>query len=358
MPTLNPSNNSLTQFIGFSVSQATTFNTKNPSLQVVETKDWIGDTEYRVAMFLLNIAENALRFNKQATVSPQDLVINKLASSSKLAWKYVYRFTKLGILEKIKHGLYRIDIAKLYEFLKLPIRKIAAALKNKQSSDRGKENSISSNRNSGGRNQGNGRRQGFSASGLLVSSVLGGGCGGGGVHFSLPFVSGGSSVSVFCSWVGLPVFVGFFHDNVYLCEESGGGHSCVWVGGRDLLSECVVTRLIEDGYRVSYSERSTLIVGVKLESHIHTSPKCVVENGNVYCGIALEVQPYREAGEKIFRGDGVADIARYREFYVDEVTKLFKIVAATLKHSVTQKQLLKLFKWLARFWGFEGILCI
>jgi len=338
------------QFIGFSVSETTTFNTKTPTCQVVETKDWIGDTEYRIAMFFLNIAEDALRFCKQAVVSPQDLVINKLASSSKLAWKYVYRFTKLGILEKIKHGLYRIDIAKLYEFLKLPIRKIAAALKNKQNGD-----SINSNRNSGGRNQGNGSRHGFSASVL----GLGGGCGGG-VHVSLPFVSG----FVFSGgcWVGVPVVVGFYHDNAYLCRESGGGdggkRECVWVGGRDLLSERGVVKLVEDGYRLSYSERSALVVGVKLESHIHTSPKCVVEGGEVYCGVALEVQPYVEAGQKIFRGDGVADIARYREFYVNEVAKLFKIVAAALKHLVAQKQLLNLFKWLARYWGFEAILCI
>jgi len=70
------------------------------------------------------------------------------------------------------------------------------------------------------------------------------------------------------------------------------------------------------------------------------------------------VQPYGGVSKQIFRGDGAADIARYREFYVNEITKLFKIVAATLKHSVAQKQLLKLFKWLARFWGFEAILCI
>jgi hypothetical protein len=287
-------------------------------------------------MFLLNIAENALRFNKQAVVSPQDLVINKLASNSKLAWKYVYRFAKLGILEKIKHGLYRIDIAKLYEFLKLPVRKIAQALKNRQNKAK-----------PGGRNQGNGSRQGLSVSVGLV---------GGGVHLSLPLVVG-SGVSV--SWVGLPVFVGFYHDNAYLCRESGGGGcGCVWVGGGDLVGERGLVRLIEDGYRLSYSERSALVVGVELESHIHTSPKCVVENGNVYCGVALEVQPYREAGEKIFRGEGVADIARYREFYVNEIVKLFKIVAAILKHSVTQKQLLELFKWLARYWGFESILLI
>jgi hypothetical protein len=317
---------------------------------VVETKDWIGDTEYRISMFFLNIAENALNRGREAFVSPQDLVINKLASSSKLAWKYVYRFTKLGILEKIKHGLYRIDIAKLYEFLKLPVRKIAAALKNKQSSDRGKENSITSKRSSGGRNQGKGSRQGLS-----VSALGGGGCG---VHCCLPFVGSvgfGGSVS----WVGHPVVVGFFHDNVYLCRESGGGkRGCVWVGGSDLLGERVVVRLVEGGYRLSYSERSALVSGVKLESHVHTSPKCVVEGENVYCGVALEVQPYEEAKERILQGDGVADIARYREFYVGEITKLFKIVAATLKHSVTQKQLLKLFKWLARYWGFEGILCI
>jgi ribosomal protein L19E len=343
-----PRSNTFTQFIGFSVSETSIFNSKNPSLQVVETKNWIGDTEYRIAMFFLNIAEDALNKGREALVSPQDLVINKLASNSKVAWKYVYRFTKLGILEKVKHGLYRIDIAKLYEFLKLPVRKIAQALKNRQNKAK-----------PGGRNQGNGSRQGFSASGLLVSSV-GGGCGGGGVHFSLPLVgSGVSGGSVSCSWVGVPVFVGFYHDNVYLCRELGGGkRGCVWVGGEGLLSERVVVRLVEDGYRVSYSERSAVIAGVKLESHIHTSPKCVVEGGEVYCGVALEVQPYEDAKERILRGDGAADIARYREFYVDEVTKLFKIVAATLKHSVTQKQLLKLFKWLARFWGFEGILCI
>jgi hypothetical protein len=215
------------QFIGFSVSETTTFNSKNPSLQVVETKDWIGDTEYRISMFFLNIAENALNRGREAFVSPQDLVINKLASSSKLAWKYVYRFTKLGILEKIKRGLYRIDIAKLYEFLKLPVRKIATALKNKQHGN-GDLNSITSKSGSGGRNQGSGSRHGFSASGL----VLGGGCGGGsgGVHFSLPCVVSGS-VSSGVSWVGVPVVVGFFHDNVYLCRESGGGRGCVWVGG-------------------------------------------------------------------------------------------------------------------------------
>ena len=330
--------NNINQLIAFSVSDNNVSNTKTPQSQAVETKDWIGDTEYRVAMFLLNIAENALRFNKQAVVSPQDLVINKLASNSKLAWKYVYRFAKLGILEKIKHGLYRIDIAKLYEFLKLPVRKIAQALKNRQNKAK-----------PGGRNQGNGRRQGLSVSVGLV---------GGGVHLSLPLVGSGVFVGS-VSWVGVPVFVGFYHDNVYLCRELGSGkRGCVWVGGEDLLGERVVVRLVEDGYRVGYSERSAVIAGVKLESHIHTSPKCVVESGNVYCGIALEVQPYREAGEKIFRGEGVADIARYREFYVDEVTKLFKIVAATLKHSVAQKQLLELFKWLARYWGFESVLLI
>jgi len=350
MPALNPSNDSLTQFIGFSVSDNKESNTKTPQSQAVETKDWIGDTEYRIAMFFLNIAEDALNRGRDAVISPQDLVVNKLASSSKLAWKYVYRFAKLRILEKVKHGLYRIDIAKLYEFLRLPVRKIAAALKNRQNSN----NSISSNRNSGGRNQGNGSRHGLSAS-ASVSLVLGGGGCGGGVHYSLPVVLGsGVSGGSAGSWVGLPVFVGFYHDNVYLCRESG----CVWVGGDDVLGERVVARLVEGGYRLSYSERSALVTGVRLESHIHTSPKCVVENGNTYCGVALEVQPYREAGQRIFRGEGVADIARYREFYVNEITKLFKIVAATLKHSVTQKQLLKLFKWLARFWGFEGILCI
>lgn len=340
-----PSNDITIQFIGFSVSETTTFNTKTLSWQVVETKDWIGDTEYRIAMFFLNIAEDTLRFGKQAVVSPQDLVINKLASSSKLAWKYMYKFMKLGVLEKIKHGLYRIDIAKLYEFLKLPVRKIAAALKNKQNGD-----SINSNRNSGGRNQGNGRKHGLSASA------------GGGVHFCLPFVFGVSVSSV--SWVGQPVFVGFYHDNVYLCKESsngefgGGKRSCVWVGGEGLLNERGVVRLVEGGYRLSYSERSALVVGVELGSHIHTSPKCVVEGGKVYCGVALEVQPYEEVKERLLRGDGVADIARYREFYVNEIMKLFKIVAVVLKHSVAQKQLLKLFKWLARFWGFEAILCI
>jgi len=344
------------QFIGFSVSETTTFNVKTPTCQAVETKDWIGDTEYRISMFLLNIAENALRFNKQATVSPQDLVINKLASSSKLAWKYVYRFTKLGILEKVKHGLYRIDIAKLYEFLKLPIRKIATALKNKQNGNGGKENSIAGKRSSGGRNQGNGSRHG-----VCVGGGVGGGCGGGGVHFSLPFVSGGDSGgSSGGFWVGQPVFVGFYHDNVYLCKELGSGkRGCVWVGGGDLLGERSVVRLVESGgYRLSYSERSALVAGVRLESHVHTSPKCVVENGEVFCGVALEVQPYNEAKERILRGEGIADIARYREFYVNEIVKLFKIVAATLKHSVTQKQLLELFKWLARYWGFEAILCI
>jgi len=338
-----PNNNNVIQIIGFSVSETPIFNVKTPTCQVVETKNWIGDTEYRISMFLLNIAENALRFNKQATVSPQDLVINKLVSSSKLAWKYVYRFTKLGILEKVKHGLYRIDIAKLYEFLKLPIRKISAALKNKQNRD-----SINSNRNSGGRNQGSGSRQGLSV------SVLGGG-----VHLSLPFVSGSGVFGGSCSWVGVPVVVGFFHDNVYLCREFGGGRNCVWVGGSDLLGERVVARLVGgDGYRLSYSERSAVVVGIRLESHIHTSPKCVVEGGSVYCGIALEVQPYREAGEKIFRGDGVVDIARYREFYVNEITKLFKIVVATLKYSLPWSKLLEIFKWLARYWGFEGTLCI
>jgi len=344
---MHTASNNTIQFIGFSVSETTTFNTKTPSLQVVETKDWIGDTEYRIAMFFLNIAEDTLRFGKQAVVSPQDLVINKLASSSKLAWKYMYKFMKLGVLEKIKHGLYRIDIAKLYEFLKLPVRKIAAALKNKQNGD-----SINSNRNSGGRNQDNGRRHGFSASGSVSGLVLGGG----GVHYSLPLAV--ASVGSAGFWVGLPVFVGFYHDNVYLCRESGGGRGCVWVGGDDVLSERSLVKLVEGGYGLSYSERSALVTGVRLESHIHTSPKCVVESGNVYCGVALEVQPYGGVSKQIFRGDGAADIARYREFYVNEITKLFKIVVATLKHSVTQKQLLKLFKWLARFWGFEGILCI
>jgi hypothetical protein len=339
------------QFIGFSISDSESSNTKTLSLQVVETKDWIGDTEYRVAMFFLNIAENALRFGKQAFVSPQDLVVNKLASSSKLAWKYMYRFTKLGILEKVKHGLYRIDIAKLYEFLKLPVRKIAAALNRRN----GNSNSISSNRNSGGRNQGSGSRQGLSA---LASALALGGGGCGGVHCSLPLVVSGV-VSGGFSWVGWPVFVGFYHDNVYLCREfGGGGRGCVWVGGRDLLGERCVVRFVEDGYRLGYSERGALVVGVRLESHVHTSPKCVVENGDVYCGVALEVQPYEEAGQKIFRGEGVADIIRYREFYVNEVIKLFKIVAASLKYSVPWRQLLELFKWLARYWGFESLLLI
>jgi hypothetical protein len=334
---------STTQFIGFSISDSESSNTKTPSLQAVETKDWIGDTEYRIAVFLLNIAENALRFGKQVAVSPQDLVINRLASSSKLAWKYMNRLAKLGILEKVRHGLYRIDIAKLYEFLKLPVRKIAQALKNRQN---GKANS-------GGRNQGSGSRQGFSA--LAVS--LGGGCGG--VHCCLPVVgSVGSGVFV-NSWVGQPVVVGFYHDNVYLCRELGGGRrECVWVGGSDLLSERVVAGLVEGGYRLSYSERSVLVAGVRLESHIHTSPKCVVESGNVYCGVALEVQPYGEAKEGVLRGDGVADIARYREFYVNEIMKLFKIVVASLKYSVPWRHLLELFKWLARYWGFESILLI
>ena len=350
-----PHNNNVIQVIGFSVSDSESSNTKTPSLQAVETKDWIGDTEFRIGMFLLNIAEDSLRFGKQAVVSPQDLVISRLASSSKLAWKYVNRFVKLGILEKVKHGLYRIDIAKLYEFLKLPVRKIAQALKNRRNGD-----SISSNSKPGGRNQGSGSRQGFSALAVSLSSALASASSlvlGGGVHCCLPFVSG---VSVFGgSWVGYPVVVGFYHDNAYLCRESGGGGGgCVWVGGSDLLGERSVVRLVEGGYRVSYSERGALVAGIKLESHVHTSPKCVVVNGDVFCGVALEVQPYGEAGEKIFRGEGVADIARYREFYVSEVTKLFKIVAATLKYSVPWKQLLELFKWLARYWGFEGTLCI
>jgi hypothetical protein len=331
------------QFIGFSISDSESSNTKTPSLQAVETKGWIGDTEYRIAVFLLNIAENALNRGREAAVSPQDLVINRLASSSKLAWKYVYRFTKLGILERVKHGLYRIDIAKLYEFLKLPVRKIATALKNRQN---GNSNSISGNRNSGGRNQGSGSRHGVC--GVALSCV----------HFSLPLVvsggSGGVSVSV-SSWVGRPALVGFYHDNVYLCRESGGGRGCVWVGGGDLLGERCVVGLVEGGYRLSYSERSALVAGVELESHIHTSPKCVVESGGVYCGVALEVQPYGEAKERILRGDGAADVARYREFYISEVAKLFKIVAATLKYSVPWGRLLELFKWLARYWGFEGL---
>ena len=338
-----PNTTSVNPLIGFSASQALSSNTKTPQSQAVETKDWIGDTEFRIAMFLLNIAEDSLRFGKQAFVSPQDLVINKLASSSKLAWKYMYKFMKLGVLEKVKHGLYRIDIAKLYEFLRLPVRKIATALKNRQNGD-----SISSNRNSGGRNQDNGSRQGLSALGL----------GGGGVHYSLPLAVAGVSGGSVGFWVGVPVVVGFFHDNVYLCRESGGGRGCVWVGGSDLLSERVVARLVEDGYRLSYSERSALIVGVKLESHIHTSPKCVVEGGGVYCGVALEVQPYGEAKQRVLKGEGVVDIARYREFYVNEVVKLFKIVVATLKYSVPWRQLLELFKWLARYWGFESLLLI
>jgi hypothetical protein len=343
-----PNTTSVNSLIGFSASEAYAFNTKTPSLQVVETKDWIGDTEYRIGMLLLNIAENALSRGKDAVISPQDLVAGKLASSTKLAWKYVNRLAKLGILEKVRHGLYRIDIAKLYEFLKLPVRKISVALKNRQNGDKA---------NSGGRNQGSGSRQGLSASGL--------GGGGGGVHCSLPLAgsgSGGVSFGGFgsggCFWVGQPVVVGFFHDNVYLCRESSGGGRCVWVGGSDLLGERVVAGLVGDGYRLSYSERSALVAGVKLESHIHTSPKCVVEGGGVFCGVALEVQPYREAGEEIFRGDGVADVARYREFYVNEVAKLFKIVAASLKYSVPWRQLLELFKWLARYWGFEPLLLI
>jgi len=338
-----PNTTNVNSLIGFSVSEPATFNTKTLSWQVVETKDWVGDTEYRIGMLLLNIAENALNRGKDAVISPQDLVTGKLASSSKLAWKYVNKFAKLGILEKVRHGLYRIDIAKLYEFLKLPVRKIAQALKNRQNSKA----------NSGGRNQGNGSRQGFSASGVSLVSVLGGG-----VHCCLPVVGFGGSVSSVSSWVGRPVVVGFYHDNVYLCREFGGGRNCVWVGGEDLLSERVVAGLVGGGYRLSYSERSALVAGVRLESHIHTSPKCVVENGSVYCGVALEVQPYGDAKEGVLRGDGVADIARYREFYVNEIVKLFKIVAASLKYSVPWRHLLELFKWLARYWGFESLLLI
>jgi hypothetical protein len=338
MPAPNTTN--VNSLIGFSASEACAFNTKTPLMQVVETKDWVGDTEYRIGMLLLNIAENALNRGKDAVISPQDLVTGKLASSSKLAWKYVNKFAKLGILEKVRHGLYRIDIAKLYEFLKLPVRKIAQALKNRQNGDKA---------NSGGRNQGSGSRQG------LLALVLGGG--GGGVLLSVPLAGFGGFSGGF--WVGLPVVVGFYYDNVYLCRESsGGGRGCVWVGGSDLLSERGVARLVEDGYRLSYSERSVLVAGVKLESHIHTSPKCVVENGSVFCGVALEVQPYGEVGQEIFRGEGIADIARYREFYVNEVTKLFKIVVASLKYSVPWRQLLGLFKWLARYWGFESLLLI
>ena len=125
-----------------------------------------------------------------------------------------------------------------------------------------------------------------------------------------------------------------------------------------MLGERGVVRLVEGGYRLSYSERCALVAGVKLESHIHTSPKCVVEGGSVFCGVALEVQPYGDAKERVLRGDGVADIARYREFYVSEIVKLFKIVVAVLKYALPWSQLLELFKWLARYWGFESLLLV
>jgi len=363
MPTPNLGN-TLNQLIAFSVSETATFNTKTPQYQVVETnssnKQWLGDTERRIVSFLLNVAEDALNKGRDAVVSPQDLVINNLVTNSKVAWKYIQKFVKLEVLRKEGRGKYRIIIDKLYELLKLPVRRIAQALKNGHN---GKSNS-------GGRNQGNQRLQGFlalaSASvGSLSSNSSGNGGDGNGdgvrLHWSLPVVvgSGISNGSGGFSWVGQPVFVGFYHDNAYLCKEfADGRRSCVWVGGEDLLSERSVARLVEDGYQLSYSERSALIAGVRLESHIHTSPKCVVEGGNVYCGVALEVQPYDDAKERILQGDGVTDIARYHQFYVNEVTKLFKIVAATLKHSMPWKQLFELFKWLARYWGFEAVLCI
>jgi len=352
MPAPNTTN--VNPLIGFSASESETSNTKTPSWQAVETsstgKQWLGDTEHRIAMFLLSIAENALNRGAQAFVSPQDLVVNRFTSNSKVAWKYTNKFARLGILEKIKHGLYRIDIAKLYELLKLPVRKIALTLKNRQNGD-----SISSNRNSGGRNQGNDSRQGLSASALGLGG--GGGCGGG-VHYSLPLAVAGVSGGSVGFWVGVPVVVGFFYDNVYLCREFGGGRGCVWVGGDNVLSERSLVKLVEGGYGLSYSERGALVAGVRLESHVHTSPKCVVEGGSVYCGVALEVQPYGEAKQRVLKGDGVVDIARYREFYVNEVVKLFKIVVATLKYSVPWRQLLELFKWLARYWGFESLLLI
>jgi len=82
--------------------------------QVLESKEWIGDAQHRILLFLRDLEE----------VRPRDLV-PYFCSSPKSAYVYVMRLEKLGVLRRVARGVYRVVHEVVEELLKLPVRAVS-----------------------------------------------------------------------------------------------------------------------------------------------------------------------------------------------------------------------------------------
>jgi hypothetical protein len=84
---------------------------------------WVSDSTYEVLMYLQSFS----------TVRPYDLVIAGYCKNSEVAYVYVQRLVKKGVLQRVGRGVYKVVHEVIQKLLKLPIRKISNGKKVRKS---------------------------------------------------------------------------------------------------------------------------------------------------------------------------------------------------------------------------------
>jgi hypothetical protein len=75
-------------------------------------KPWLGALEYRVLLFIKDLP----------SVSPSDLVRAGLVKNRKSAYNYARKLAKIGVLQRVKRGVYRVVREAVEKLLRLSVR--------------------------------------------------------------------------------------------------------------------------------------------------------------------------------------------------------------------------------------------
>ena len=257
----------------------------------VSSGEWVSDSTYEVLMYLQSFS----------TVRPYDLVIAGYCKNSEVAYVYVQRLVKKGVLQRVGRGVYKVVHEVIQKLLKLPIRKISNGKKVRKTKQEVSNSVVRFSKGARG----------------LVCGVVGGGslCVGG--------VGGGFG------------YVGVFFDNVRWVGFGGGFHQ---LG----CSELFTYGQLPDGVR--YFEVTHVVSGDVLDGVVVIYSN--VEDFSRFRKPSVRVEWRPPSG--YVRKNGVANAVHYAKH---ELVKAFKSLAIVLKNVMTPRELGKLFNWLTWAWG-------
>jgi len=242
------------------------------------SRSWLGPTQHKLLQFIANFKY----------VEPKHLVPS-FAKDRKVAYVYIKRLEKLGVVKKIRRGLYRVIHSNLAKLLHLPVRNISKPRDSatKQSSGVRQANSTSS--------------AGFARS---------------------PSLS----------------YAGLFLDNLrYRCY--GKYHQ---LGRSSLLSLCSVN----SDCGVSYCEVTHIVSNDFIDGVVVVYSN--VEDFERFSAPCMRVE-YRPPKNFVKR-NGVASTIRFSKYMF---IKAFKALALVLSSILTRSEAVELFKWLSSLWSFS-----